>query len=283
MFKEEKDINKELSTLLDEYQDSNNKLDKRIEILKYLQLNDVRQAIITDKNLGRIFEVFSDIADAKDEDFPKSLTMEELYDIHPSFKTTNGCSWARRDIGYLGKHYRIETKRNGKGVTEIVVTGKKEQILDRTIDKSIYDFYKGAASVVFGERGDIEIDHKDGRYEDPDVMCRKTQTPDMFQPLTKKQNMIKRQHCKVCRETKKRFDARTLGYSCGWINGDENFDEIKIRCDGCYLNDIIKFRREISNSFTTLKKKNEKNSLKNFIMKIKACIFALNINNNNLN
>jgi hypothetical protein len=52
----------------------------------------------------------------------------------------------------------------------------------------------------------------------------------------------KKEHCKDCRETGKRFDARNLRYSVGWLYGDEN----TAVCEGCYWNDTKFFRKTVS-------------------------------------
>ena len=67
-----------------------------------------------------------------------------------------------------------------------------------------------------------------------------------FQPLSSAANKAKRQHCKVCRETKKRFDARVLGFSKRAWAGNGLYEGT---CVGCYWHDIKKFNQEISKNF----------------------------------
>ena len=68
---------------------------------------------------------------------------------------------------------------------------------------------------------------------------------DDFQALTKTANDAKRQHCKKCLETGKRYDARRLGYSFAYILGDEDSKT----CIGCYWHDPQKFNQKISENF----------------------------------
>ena len=55
---------------------------------------------------------------------------------------------------------------------------------------------------------DPECDHKDGHRDDWGDPAKLT--VDDFQPLSSAANKAKRQACKECRETKRRFDATTL-------------------------------------------------------------------------
>ena len=66
-----------------------------------------------------------------------------------------------------------------------------------------------------------------------------------FQPLSKAVNDAKRQHCKECIQTGKRYDAKRLGYKESFIVGDENSSS----CPGCYWYDPVKFNEIISKDF----------------------------------
>jgi len=52
----------------------------------------------------------------------------------------------------------------------------------------------------------------------------------------------KKEHCKECKDTKKRFDATILGFKEGWLYGEADTSE----CDGCYWHDTKFFRKTIS-------------------------------------
>jgi len=68
-----------------------------------------------------------------------------------------------------------------------------------------------------------ECDHKDGRRDDPRLNDPKLVTIDDFQPLSKAANNAKKQHCKECRSTNKRFDAKRLGYSISQWAGNGKY------------------------------------------------------------
>ncbi len=80
------------------------------------------------------------------------------------------------------------------------------------------------------------VDHKDGRHN--------TGSADLndFQPLTGAINKLKATACGRCKQSNQRFDARTLGYSIGWINGTGVY---RGSCVGCYWHDIHYFRSSL--------------------------------------
>ena len=91
----------------------------------------------------------------------------------------------------------------------------------------------------------IECDHKDGMKNDLSVAIKESQKLSDFQALSKAANDAKRQHCKNCRTTGERYDAKRLGYKVSFTHGDEHS---KV-CVGCYWYDPKKFNEEISSSF----------------------------------
>ena len=96
----------------------------------------------------------------------------------------------------------------------------------------------------FSENTKIEIDHKDGRKNDGRISDPATQRFDDFQPLCKAANDVKRQICKVCRQTNKRWDARNIeGNPYPYYLGDENYTE-DLGCKGCYQYDPVEYRKE---------------------------------------
>jgi len=92
----------------------------------------------------------------------------------------------------------------------------------------------------------IEIDHKDGRQDDPRLTDMASVSVDDFQPLSKAANNAKRQHCKECRATGQRFDARRLGYQVGQVKGN---GEYRGTCIGCYWYDPKAFNWEVSKGY----------------------------------
>ena len=92
-----------------------------------------------------------------------------------------------------------------------------------------------------------EVDHKNG-WKNDGAMNIKTQKLEDFQPLSKAANDAKRQFCKECRRTKKRFDAKKLGYPMSFYDGDENHVGDEKGCIGCFWYDPIEFRKHLKKS-----------------------------------
>ena len=117
----------------------------------------------------------------------------------------------------------------------------------RVTDERYFDIreaLRGRRCVVLGT-SKPEIDHKNGWKNDVRVMTPATQRLEDFQPLSKAANDAKRQFCKECRKTGKRFDARRLGYPVGWYAGGEAHVGDTDGCIGCFWYDPIEFRRHL--------------------------------------
>ena len=109
-------------------------------------------------------------------------------------------------------------------------------MLMKLVEKGVKVALKGKPCVVLGVvASEMEIDHKNGRYD------AESYTLDDFQPMSKAVNDAKRQHCQRCINNKCRFDAKTLGYTVSFIEGD--FDTPS--CPGCYWYDPIAFRQAL--------------------------------------
>ena len=90
-----------------------------------------------------------------------------------------------------------------------------------------------------------EADHKNGRYNNPRVNNKKTQKLTDFQPLGQAANKTKRQFCKDCKKTNKRFDAKILGFKQSFSQGGEEYLESVDGCVGCFWYDVKDFRTKI--------------------------------------
>ena len=75
----------------------------------------------------------------------------------------------------------------------------------------IKKFFKTKRCVIL-DTSNPEVDHKNGWKNDLAVMNPITQKLEDFQPLSKAANDAKRQHCKECKRSGIRFDARRIGY-----------------------------------------------------------------------
>ncbi|QOR05281.1 restriction endonuclease [Campylobacter cuniculorum] len=126
---------------------------------------------------------------------------------------------------------------------------KAELSFKQNIRKDIRDFYKDKNCVMLGicgksENTKIEIDHKDGRKNNQRISDTKTQKLEDFQPLSKAANDAKRQICKLCKETNKRWKARNIqGNPYDFYRGDEDYTE-ELGCVGCYQYDPVEYRKE---------------------------------------
>ena len=161
----------------------------------------------------------------------------------------NGLSWGRKS-SRLQRIYKVEVERAGKGngITGIRLTGYNEDPhFSQNIRQDIKDEICKRKCVMLGVKGTsentiIEVDHKDGRKDDMRVSDMATQRIEDFQPLCKAANDIKRQICKLCKMTDKRWDAKNIsGNPYSFYEGNEYYTE-ELGCRGCYQYDPVEYR-----------------------------------------
>lgn len=159
----------------------------------------------------------------------------------------NGFSWGRKN-SRLQRIYKLELKRKGNAIIAIKLVGyNQDEHFNQNIRQDIKNAIIKRKCVMLGINGSsentvIEVDHKDGRKNDMRVSDLATQKNDDFQPLCKAANDIKRQICKLCKETDKRWDAKNiLGNPYSFYEGDEQFTE-GLGCKGCYQYDPVEYR-----------------------------------------
>ena len=176
------------------------------------------------------------------------VDVSEFKGEYAALKLGNGFSWGRKGSA-LEKQYVIEVERKGQGIIKIRLNGFNEQNgFSQTIRSDIAKEIRERNCVMLGVQGSsvntqIEVDHKDGRKNDPRVSNPASQEFEDFQPLCKAANDVKRQICKRCKETNKRWSAKNIaGNPYAYYEGDENYDE-KIGCVGCYLYDPVEYRK----------------------------------------
>lgn len=174
------------------------------------------------------------------------IFIEDLIrDYGEKFQSNNGCQWARKG-SKLDRNYiltRLHAKDlGGKGnkVVAIQVSGFRETIENHSIPQNVRNSLKNVPCAVLGViTSDMEIDHKNGKYNDEEYQ------QEDFQALTKSVNDAKREHCKRCNATGCRFKASQLGYSVDFIEGDESSST----CQGCYWYDPQFFNQTISANY----------------------------------
>lgn len=167
--------------------------------------------------------------------FSKEVSIEKFE--NEGLTTDNGLPWCRTGMGICAK-YNIHKKRLGKvKVIALQALGFNTELSTRSnIPVEVRRKLSRQSCVVLGT-SKVEIDHKDG-YGSTGTLI------DDFQPLSRSVNIVKREDCKKCRNTGKRFDARSMNYSVGWIFGDENWND-SIKCKGCFWNDVKQFRQSL--------------------------------------
>jgi hypothetical protein len=219
--------------------------------------------------------LFLELAQPDAEGISRFVHKSEFIGKYAVLNHTNGCSWGRESSSLCKQYKLMCLYANGKPdyrfkCTDIekasyekdlpvlhlkghTITAYKLCGLQNIKDtQSIRADIKNALRIkrcpVLGT-SNPEIDHKNGRKNNPRVMCLATQKETDFQALSKAANDAKRQHCINCRITGQRFDAQTLGFAKSVSEGDLNYIEGPDGCVGCYWYDIEDFHLKISPAF----------------------------------
>ena len=197
-------------------------------------------------------ELFLELAKPDKNGVSKWVTVDKFIGKYKELQLGNGGSWCRDDSP-LAKKYILEkdkSKTPGNKIDAIRTVGfNKSKTFNQTIRADIKNFYKNKNCVMLGINGKsentkIEIDHKDGRKNNQRVSDISTQKIEDFQPLCKAANDAKRQICKKCKETNKRWDARNLlGNPYSYYKGNEDYSE-ELGCEGCYQYDPVEYRKK---------------------------------------
>ncbi len=198
-------------------------------------------------------ELFIELAQPDENGISRWVNVSEFTGQYIDLKLGNGRSWCR-DNSSLAKKYIIEIDNQlspGNSIDAIRLKGKKNNpVFNHNIRQDIKDYYKTQNCVMLGVNGNsentkIEIDHKDGRKDDHRISNLQTQNINDFQPLSKAANDVKRQICKRCKETNKRWNAKNLkGNPFEFYVGDENYTE-ELGCKGCYQYDPVEYRKTV--------------------------------------
>ena len=196
-------------------------------------------------------ELFLKLAKPNENGESRWVNKEEFIGEYKALQLGNGASWCRKSSS-LAKKYNIEfdkSKTPGNTIDAIRTTGfNNKKSFNQSIRNDIKEYYKNRNCVMLGINGKsentkIEIDHKDGRKNDERISDLSTQKLEDFQPLCKAANDAKRQICKKCKETNKRWNAKNLlGNPYPYYKGDENYTE-KLGCEGCYQYDPVEYRK----------------------------------------
>lgn len=196
-------------------------------------------------------ELFLELAQPNEHGKSRWVSSTEFTGEYKELQLGNGGSWCRRSSA-LAKKYIVEfdkTQTSGNSIDAVRLNGfNTEESFNQNIRQEIKNYYKDKNCVMLGINGKsentkIEIDHKDGRKNDLRVGDTQTQQLEDFQPLCKAANDVKRQICKTCKETNKRWNAKNIkGNPYAFYEGDENYSE-ELGCIGCYQYDPVEYRK----------------------------------------
>lgn len=176
----------------------------------------------------------------------KDLREKNLTDKEKDFLVLHGNKWGRQVAKYFNVTYRRVGGKNSKIIGWKCEGFNVEDNGTRMIRKDIRDYYSDKPCAHTGlpnrKHKKHEIDHKNGRYNDKNVLKLESQTNSQFQPLCREANLWKRSECDKCGETGCRFDAKKLGYSVSYTKGNRDYES----CEGCYLFDPLDFKSKLS-------------------------------------
>lgn len=178
---------------------------------------------------------------AKPNDEGYAILSREVFNNDPILKLKNGGSWCR-DSSKLAELFNIKRHKKGKPIISVEILGWNRDIqFSQRIKREIVDELKNKPCVFTGCTCNIEIDHKDGRKNDLSLNDIKNQSIDSFQPACKAMNDFKRQKCKECKETGKRWKATQIeGNPIDFYKGGEDYNGT---CEGCYLENPVAYRK----------------------------------------
>ncbi|MCA8835005.1 MAG: hypothetical protein K8953_07955, partial [Proteobacteria bacterium] len=164
-------------------------------------------------------ELFLELAKPDNKGFSAPVKFDRFIGPYKELILGNGGSWCRAD-GALAKKFKIERIKEGNKIVAVALAGYNTVPIGKPIPVHIKRIISKKRCAILAI-GRVEVDHKDGHGDDPRLSDIKQVREDDFQPLSKAANDAKRQHCKECRATDKRFDAKRLGYSHGHVRGGE--------------------------------------------------------------
>lgn len=155
----------------------------------------------------------------------------EYADLMP----TNGNMWYRNS-GLGGKKYIWEKKvDNGKEYWRFngFQINPESRPIRSDIRKELMSGAPKCSHTGFGNTANdrLIIDHRNGRYNEPEVLSLQTQEIKHFQVLSNRANLAKRSDCVDCVSTGLRFDAKKLGYRKSVCSGSLEYEG---SCVGCY-------------------------------------------------
>ncbi len=184
-------------------------------------------------------ELFLELANPDKEGFSKPIKIDRFIGPYEVLRLGNGGSWCR-DNRALAKKFNVIRNKKGNKIISIELHGYKKITIDKSVPAHIKRTISKKQCAVLAINK-VEVDLKDGHKDDPRLSDINKVREDDFQPLSTHAHYAKREHCKECRTSKKRFDAKRLGYSHGHVRGGEVYEGT---CVGCYWHDPYFFNQE---------------------------------------
>lgn len=192
------------------------------------------------------FELFIELSKPNSEGKTRWVNVNEFTNSYKDLKLGNGGSWCRKE-SQLAKKYIVEFDKSitpGNSIDRIRLNGFNDNNYSQAIKSNIKKEIKKQRCVILGT-SNPEVDHKNGRKNDENIMTVKNQKLEDFQPLSKAANDAKRQFCKECASKNIRYDAKNLGYPISYYKGDSQHDGTSKGCEGCFWFDPIEFRKHL--------------------------------------
>jgi len=138
----------------------------------------------------------------------------------------------------------------GNSIHLIKICGVSDRSSARPIRQDIRNALKDGPCVACGSCSQIEIDHKNGLYNDSRVLSAETQCVDDFQPLCKHCNDQKRQTYNWTKTTGQRYPATMIPmmrpFGIDFVVGDATFDPSDPNATvGSYWHDPVYFMENL--------------------------------------
>ena len=176
-------------------------------------------------------ELFLELAQPDEFGVSRWVYVTEFVGKYAELKFGNGASWARKE-STLAKNYIVEFNKNltaGNSIDAIRLNGFNENNFSQYINTEI---------------------KRNGMKNESRVMQNENQKLSDFQPLSKAANDAKRQFCKECRKSHKRFDAKLLGYPMSYYLESAIHNNEENACIGCFWYYPLEFRKHLTQKFS---------------------------------
>ena len=188
--------------------------------------------------LGRILSY----APVNEYGYSEKIYLNTFKESDHNLKSNNGVQWKRQAEKYLITETHLV--KNKTVAFQFVGFNFEYGHQNRYIRADIKKIITQQRCAHCNVKSKIEVDHKNGRYDDLSVLSSVTQNLSDFQPLCTKCNKLKRSSCKKCKENDVRYDATFLGYNVAVTKGNLEYCN-GINCNGCYWYDPTDYKSQL--------------------------------------